>query len=140
MGIFTGSIKQVRDTKVGDTITHDKKPCAQALPGFKPSVPVVFCGLFPVDSAEFEDLRTGIEKNWRLNDASFTYENGILCRAWLRVPLRVSGAAASGSDPRPAGTRIRRGPDYDRALGGLSYPYARRDHAGIAQPRGTCPT
>jgi len=73
IGIFTGSIKQVRDTKVGDTITHDKKPCAQALPGFKPSVPVVFCGLFPVDSAEFEDLRTGIEK-LALNDASFTYE------------------------------------------------------------------
>jgi len=73
IGIFTGSIKQVRDTRVGDTITHDKKPCAQALPGFKPSVPVVFCGLFPVDSAEFEDLRTGIEK-LALNDASFTYE------------------------------------------------------------------
>ncbi|WP_296641677.1 translation elongation factor 4 [Roseinatronobacter sp.] len=73
IGIFTGSIKQVRDTKVGDTITHDKKPCAKALPGFKPSVPVVFCGLFPVDSAEFEDLRTGIEK-LALNDASFTYE------------------------------------------------------------------
>jgi len=73
IGIFTGSIKQVRDTKVGDTITHDKKPCAKALPGFKPSVPVVFCGLFPVDSAEFEDLRTAIEK-LALNDASFTYE------------------------------------------------------------------
>ena len=73
IGIFTGSIKQVRDTRVGDTITHDKKPCAQALPGFKPSVPVVFCGLFPVDSGEFDDLRRGIEK-LALNDASFTYE------------------------------------------------------------------
>ena len=73
IGIFTGSIKQVRDTKVGDTITHEKKGCETPLPGFKPSVPVVFCGLFPVDSAEFEDLRTAIEK-LALNDASFSYE------------------------------------------------------------------
>mgnify|MGYP001764663910 CR=1 FL=1 len=55
--VFTASIKQVRDTRVGDTITHEKKPCDAPLPGFKPSVPVVFCGLFPVDAANFEDLR-----------------------------------------------------------------------------------
>ena len=73
IGFITASIKQVRDTKVGDTITHEKKPCAAPLPGFKPSVPVVFCGLFPVDSAQFEDLRDAIDK-LALNDASFTYE------------------------------------------------------------------
>ena len=73
IGFITASIKQVRDTKVGDTITHDRAPCDTPLPGFKPSVPVVFCGLFPVDSSEFEDLRTAIEK-LALNDASFTYE------------------------------------------------------------------
>ncbi|MBU2935929.1 MULTISPECIES: translation elongation factor 4 [Pacificibacter] len=73
IGIFTASIKQVRDTRVGDTITHDKKPCDAALPGFKPAQPVVFCGLFPVDSAEFEDLRNAIEK-LALNDASFSSE------------------------------------------------------------------
>ena len=73
IGILTASIKQVRDTRVGDTITHDKKPCAQALPGFKPAQPVVFCGLFPVDNAEFEDLREAISK-LALNDASFSYE------------------------------------------------------------------
>ena len=73
IGIFTASIKQVRDTKVGDTITHEKRPTPKALPGFKPSVPVVFCGLFPVDSAEFEDLRNAIE-NLALNDASFSNE------------------------------------------------------------------
>ncbi len=73
IGIFTGSIKQVRDTRVGDTITHEKKPTANALPGFKPAQPVVFCGLFPVDAAEFEDLRDAIEK-LALNDASFSYE------------------------------------------------------------------
>ena len=73
IGFITASIKQVRDTRVGDTITHEKRPCAQALPGFKPSVPVVFCGLFPVDASEFEDLRDAIEK-LALNDASFSYE------------------------------------------------------------------
>ena len=73
IGILTASIKQVRDTKVGDTITHEKKPCEKPLPGFKPSIPVVFCGLFPVDTNDFEDLRDAIEK-LALNDASFTYE------------------------------------------------------------------
>jgi len=73
IGYLNASIKQVRDTRVGDTITHEKRPCDKPLPGFKPSVPVVFCGLFPVDSSEFEDLRSAIEK-LALNDASFTYE------------------------------------------------------------------
>ncbi|MGR3650611.1 MAG: translation elongation factor 4, partial [Roseovarius sp.] len=73
IGFITASIKQVRDTRVGDTITHEKRPGAKALPGFKPSVPVVFCGLFPVDSAQFDDLRNAIEK-LALNDASFSYE------------------------------------------------------------------
>jgi GTP-binding protein LepA len=73
IGFITASIKQVRDTRVGDTITHEKRPCAQPLPGFKPSVPVVFCGLFPVDASEFEDMRDAIEK-LALNDASFSYE------------------------------------------------------------------
>ncbi|WP_340259904.1 translation elongation factor 4 [Roseobacter sp. HKCCA0882] len=73
IGFLTASIKQVRDTRVGDTITHDKGGCAAALPGFKPSIPVVFCGLFPVDANDFEDLRDAIEK-LALNDASFTYE------------------------------------------------------------------
>ncbi|MFY0682288.1 MAG: elongation factor 4 [Thalassovita sp.] len=73
IGFITASIKQVRDTKVGDTITHEKKGSSEPLPGFKPSQPVVFCGLFPVDSAEFEDLRDAIEK-LALNDASFSYE------------------------------------------------------------------
>jgi GTP-binding protein LepA len=73
IGFITASIKQVRDTSVGDTITHEKKGADEPLPGFKPSQPVVFCGLFPVDSAEFEDLRGAIEK-LALNDSSFSYE------------------------------------------------------------------
>ena len=73
VGFITAQIKQVADTRVGDTITDDKKPTAEALPGFKPAQPVVFCGLFPVDAADFEDLRAAIGK-LRLNDASFSYE------------------------------------------------------------------
>jgi len=73
IGVITGSIKEVADTRVGDTITLDKKPCAEPLPGFKPAQPVVFCGLFPVDANDFEDLRAAMGK-LRLNDASFSFE------------------------------------------------------------------
>ncbi len=73
IGFFTGQIKQVADTRVGDTITDEKNICEEALPGFKPAQPVVFCGLFPVDSAQFEDLREAIAR-LRLNDASFEFE------------------------------------------------------------------
>ena len=73
IGVVTASIKQVRDTRVGDTITHERSPAPEPLSGFKPSQPVVFCGLFPVDNGEFEDLRDAIGK-LALNDASFTFE------------------------------------------------------------------
>jgi len=73
VGFITAQIKQVADTRVGDTITDEKKPTAEPLAGFKPAQPVVFCGLFPVDAADFEDLRAAIGK-LRLNDASFSYE------------------------------------------------------------------
>ncbi len=73
IGFINASIKEVADTRVGDTITDDRKPTASPLPGFRPAQPVVFCGLFPVDAADFEDLRAAIAK-LRLNDASFTYE------------------------------------------------------------------
>ncbi len=73
IGFITAQIKQVADTRVGDTITDDKRPCDKALPGFKPAQPVVFCGLFPVDAAKFDDLRNAMAR-LRLNDASFSYE------------------------------------------------------------------
>ncbi|MEL6785191.1 MAG: translation elongation factor 4, partial [Pseudomonadota bacterium] len=73
IGFITASIKEVADTRVGDTITEDKRPTTESLPGFKPAQPVVFCGLFPVDAADFEDLRSAVGK-LRLNDASFSYE------------------------------------------------------------------
>jgi GTP-binding protein LepA len=73
IGFFTAAIKEVADTRVGDTITDEKKPCERPLPGFKDAQPVVFCGLFPADSAEFEDLREAMAR-LRLNDASFSWE------------------------------------------------------------------
>ena len=73
IGFLTASIKEVADTRVGDTITDDRKPVREPLPGFRPAVPVVFCGLFPVDAAQFEDLRAAMGR-LRLNDASFSYE------------------------------------------------------------------
>jgi GTP-binding protein LepA len=73
VGFFTASIKTVADCSVGDTITDERKPTEEALPGFREVQPVVFCGLFPVDAAKFEDLRAAMGR-LRLNDASFSYE------------------------------------------------------------------
>ena len=73
VGYITAAIKRVADTNVGDTITDDRKPAEKPLAGFKPSIPVVFCGLFPTDAGDYEDLRDALEK-LHLNDASFHYE------------------------------------------------------------------
>ncbi|MBO4294925.1 MAG: elongation factor 4 [Alphaproteobacteria bacterium] len=74
VGFITASIKSVGDTRVGDTITDNKNPCAQALAGFKPSVPVVFCSMFPTDSSQYEALKDALAK-LKLNDASIDYAN-----------------------------------------------------------------
>ncbi len=73
IGFFTASIKQVADCKVGDTITDEKRPCQEALAGFKPHLPVVFCGLYPSDASQFEHLKDSLAK-LKLNDASFEFE------------------------------------------------------------------
>jgi len=73
IGYIIAGIKNVSDTQIGDTITDFQKPCKDALKGFRPSQPSVFCGLFPTDSGDFEDLRDSIEK-LSLNDSSFQYE------------------------------------------------------------------
>ncbi|MDR1391551.1 MAG: translation elongation factor 4 [Holosporales bacterium] len=73
IGFITASIKDILDCQVGDTITEERNPCAEALKGFKPSVPVVFCGIFPVDASEFEKLKESFQK-LHLNDSSFSYE------------------------------------------------------------------
>ena len=73
VGFINAGVKTVSDAKVGDTITDDRKPTAEALPGFAPSVPVVFCGMFPIDTADFPALREALEK-LSLNDSSFSFE------------------------------------------------------------------
>ena len=73
IGFITAGIKKVADCKIGDTLTEEKKPCEKGLPGFKPSQPVVFCGLFPYDSSQFNDFKDSLEK-LSLNDSSFSYE------------------------------------------------------------------
>ena len=73
MGFITASIKDISETKVGDTITDAKHPCTEALPGFKPSIPMVFCSFYPIDAGEFEKLRESLGKV-QLNDASLHYE------------------------------------------------------------------
>ena len=73
IGFINAGVKTVSDAKVGDTITEDRRVCSKALPGFKPSVPVVFCGLFPIDAADFSGLREALEK-LSLNDSSFSFE------------------------------------------------------------------
>jgi len=74
VGFITASIKSVSDCHIGDTITDNKKPCEQALAGFKPSIPVVFCSIFPVDSSQYEALKDALAK-LKLNDASIDYQN-----------------------------------------------------------------
>jgi GTP-binding protein LepA len=73
VGFVTAAIKEIADARVGDTITDDRKPAAAPLPGFRPSQPVVFCGMYPTDAAEYENLRDSLAK-LRLNDSSFEYE------------------------------------------------------------------
>ena len=125
VGFFTAAIKQVADTRVGDTVTDDKFPTAEPLPGFKPVQPVVFCGLFPVDAADFEDLREAMSR-LRLNDASFSYRAGEFSRPRLRLPLRLSWPAPPRDHYRAAGARVQPGPDYDRPECHLSRASDRR--------------
>jgi len=74
VGFITASIKSVSDCNIGDTITDNKIPCAEPLQGFKPSIPVVFCSIFPVDSSQYENLKDALAK-LKLNDASIDYQN-----------------------------------------------------------------
>jgi GTP-binding protein LepA len=130
-GFLTGSIKEVADTRVGDTITEDKRPTAAALPGFKPAQPVVFCGLFPVDAADFEDLRAAMGK-LRLNDASFSFE--METSAALGFGFRCGFLGPSRDHQGAAGARVQPRPHRDRALGRLPHAAHRRLGEGVAQP------
>ena len=125
IGFITAAIKEVADTRVGDTITDDKKPITEMLPGFKPAIPVVFCGLFPVDADDFEDAARG-DGQAAAERRQLLLRDGNLRRARLRLPLRLLGAAASGDHPGAAVARVRSRPDRDRALRDLQDEAQRR--------------
>ena len=94
IGFFTAAIKEVADTRVGDTVTDEKRPTAEPLPDFKEAQAVVFAGFFPVDAAKFEDLREAMGR-LRLNDASFSYDMETSAALGLWLPLRLPRPAAS---------------------------------------------
>ena len=105
IGFITAQIKEVAETRVGDTITDAKRPAAEALPGFKEVQPVVFCGLFPVDANDFEKLRDSLYK-LRLNDASLQLRDGDQRRPRLRLPLRLPRPPPPRDHPGAADPRI----------------------------------
>ena len=121
LGFVTASIKAVADTSVGDTLTDDLGPAAEPLPGFKPSIPVVWCGLFPVDAAQFELLRDSLAK-LRLNDASFHYAMESKRGAGLRLPLRIPRSSPYGDHSGTLGARVRSRSDHHGAsLSSIAY-------------------
>jgi GTP-binding protein LepA len=105
IGFITAQIKDISETRVGDTITDVRRPALEALPGFKEVQPVVFCGLFPVDAADFEKLRESISK-LRLNDASFSFEMETSAALGLRLPLRLPRAPPPRDHPGAPHPRI----------------------------------
>ena len=118
IGFITAAIKEVADTRVGDTITDDRKPVTEMLPGFKPAIPVVFCGLFPVDADDFETLRAAMGK-LRLNDASFSFEMETSAALGFGFRCGFLGLLHLEIIQERLHARVRSQPDRDRAIGDL---------------------
>ena len=133
IGYITAAIKTVADCNVGDTITDDRTPAAEALPGFKPSIPVVWCGLYPIDADDFEKLRDSLGK-LRLNDASFHYEPETSAALGFGFRCGFLGLLHLEIIQERLTPRVRPGPDRDRAVGGLPHLQDQRRDAGAAQP------
>ena len=132
IGMLTASIKEVADTRVGDTITDDHHPVDKPLPGFRPAIPVVFCGLFPVDAAQFEDLRAAMGK-LRLNDASFSYEMETSAALGFGFRCGFLGLLHLEIIQERLDARIQSGPDRNSAVGHLQDCTARRQGTGDPQ-------
>ena len=131
IGMLTASIKEVADTRVGDTITDERNPIDEPLPGFRPAIPVVFCGLFPVDAAHSRISRG--HGPARLNDASFTYEMETSRRARFRLSLRLPRSVASRDHSGTVVARIQSRPVRDRTFGHLQDGAAQRQRARNSQ-------
>ena len=114
VGYVCASIKSTKDARVGDTVTQARDPAAGALPGYADAVPMVYCGLFPVDADQYELLRDSLGK-LSLNDAALQYEPGVLGDG-LRIPLRLPGPAAHGDHAGAPRARVRPGPHRHGAV------------------------
>ena len=105
VGYICASIKNVRDTRVGDTVTNADRPCAEALPGYKKVNPMVYCGLYPADSAKYPDLRDALEK-LQINDASLYFEPETSLALGFRIPLWFPWTASFRDHPGTSGEGI----------------------------------
>ena len=105
VGYFTASIKNIRDARVGDTVTESTRPCDEPLPGYKRAQPMVYCGLYPSETPRYPDLRDALEK-LQLNDASLFFEPETSSGPGIRFPLRIPGTSAHGSHSGASGARI----------------------------------
>ncbi len=132
--VITG-VKDVSQLRVGDTLTTRARPASEPLPGYREVKPMVFCGLFPVDTDQFTDLRDALEK-LALNDAALSYEPEIEPGARIRLPLRLPRPAAHGHRARAPGARVRpRAAGHD-ADGGVRGGAHRRQRGGRALAHG----
>ena len=121
VGYFTASIKNIRDARVGDTVTESERPCDEALPGYKKAQPMVYCGLYPSETPKYPDLRDALEK-LQLNDASLFFEPETSLALGFGFQLRFPGPSAHGGHSGASRARIRPGPDLHgsrRCLQGL---------------------
>ncbi len=132
VGFFTAAIKEVADTRVGDTVTDARNPTTEALPGFKPAQPVVFCGLFPVDAADFAELRDAMGR-LRLNDASFSFEMETSAALGLGFRCGFLGLLAPRDHHRAARARVQSRPHHHRTERHLQHLPHRRHDARDAQ-------
>ena len=107
VGYITASLKNVKDTRVGDTITDAARPCAEPLPGYKKVNPMVYCGLYPADGAKYPDLRDALEK-LQLNDAALQFEaETSVALGW--IPLWFPWTSAPGDRTGATGERVQSG-------------------------------
>ncbi len=134
VGYVAASIKDVRETRVGDTITDAMNPADSPLPGYRQVTPMVYCGVYPADGADYPALKDALEK-LRMNDASLFLTRNVR-RTRLRLPLRLLGAAAHGHHHRAAGARMGLEPRHHRAERHLPYHENRRHGADVRQPDG----
>ncbi len=133
VGFVFAGIKTVGDAQIGDTITEAARPTAEPFPGFKVSKPMVFAGLYPVEGSEYPRAARRAGEAAAERRVVFL-RAGDVGRARVRVPLRVPRPAAHGDRPGAARTRVRHGPDHDRAGRAVPRDDDRRRGAGDRQP------